>query len=424
MTENNFHHLERADFRARLDHFLHPSGNVSLPDQLKGRIEPLRQMLDCFETRGSQAFIWGPRGVGKTSLGHTACEVHSGIVKIAAAIACGKTTTFSQLMNDIFVKVIHGNRLKLSQSQLKASFGGFGFNFEGGAPSLLNEVSIENVNAASALLNTIFSFKNFPDKVPVVVIDEFDLLENETTLELLSSLLKQMTVDDIRVQFIFCGVAKDLEGLLGAHESVERYVYGIELPPLSFEAMTEIVSDIEEEFDVSFHRGQQIRIIQIASGYAGFIHLILKNILLAAFENGHRESYIPDDLYKIGIQRSAEQAATRLKSAYERAIKQGTDRYIEVLWATANGQHLDRQFKDIVADYDKIMTSRPHRSGFDSSKRNAIDIRNALNSLTKRDYLRKGKSGWYSFSDPMFRSYVRLIAEREDVSLGDESFPT
>ncbi len=424
MKENNFYALDRSEFRNRLDHFLHPSGNVSLPAQLKGRIEPLRQMQDCFETRGAQAFIWGPRGVGKTSLGHTACEVHKELVKISAAISCGKSTSFSQLMNDIFVKVIHANKLPLSQKQLKASFEGFGFNFEGGMPAMMNEVMIENVNAASALLNTIFSYSNFPNEFPVVVIDEFDLLENQETLELLSSLLKQMTVDDIRVQFIFCGVAKDLDGLLGAHESVERYVYGVELAPLSFEAVIEIIADIEAEFDVSFHRGQQIRIAQISSGYAGFTHLILKNILLAAFEENFMKSDISDELYKLGIHRSAEQAATRLKSAYEKAIRQGTDRYVELLWATANNQHLDRQFKDIVSDYEKIMDNRPHRSGFDTSKKNAIDLRNALNSLHKRNYLHKGKSGWYSFVDPMFRSYVRLMAERENVPLGDESFPT
>ena len=423
MTQNNFHDLQRQDFRNRLDHFLHPSGNVSIPDQLKGRLEPMRQMEDCFETRGAQAFIWGPRGVGKTSLGHTACHEHGHLVEMVAAVACGKDTTFSQLMNDIFIKVVHSNKIDIKSRSIQASYEAFGFSFNGSTPSLAKEVKIENINSASAFLNTIFSYAAFPSKIPVVIVDEFDLLENPDTLVSLSNLLKQISVDDVRVKFIFCGVARNLEGLLGAHESVERYVYGVELPPLSFEAIREIITDIESEFDVYFHRGQQIRIAQISSGYAGFTHLILKNILLAMFENRITENQVPDEIYKLGILRSAEQAATRLKTAYEIAIKQGTDRYAEVLWATANGQHFDRQFKDITDDYEKIMQKRPHRSGYDTAKNNASELRNALNSLVTRKHLQKGKSGWYSFSDPMFRSYVRLVAEKDGVELGQESFP-
>lgn len=423
-AKNNIELTNRKLFRDRLDYFLHPSGNVSLPAQLKGRVEPMRQMLDCFETRGSHAFIWGPRGVGKTSLGHTACEEHSSIVEIAAAVSCGRNTTFSELMNDIFLRVAHSNKIDLKNISLRASFSAFGFKFDGSIPSTLSEVKIENVNMASTLLNTLFNAKTFPNKIPVVIIDEFDLIENGETLTLLSNLLKQISVDDVGVKFIFCGVAKDLNGLLGAHASVERYVYSIELPPLSFEAIQEIVQDIQSEFDVEFHRGQQIRISQISFGYAGFTHLILKNVLLAMFEAGVEAAQVDDSNYKVGIQRSADQAATRLKTAYDTAVKQGTDRYAEVLWAVANGQHLDRQFKDITADYDRIMQSRASRSGYDTTKDNAKDLRNALNSLVNRKYLMKAKTGWYSFCDPMFRSYVRLVAEREGIELGAESFPS
>lgn len=423
MKTNNFSREDRKAFRNRVEYFLHPSGNVSLPTQLKGRVKPLGQMLDCFETTGAQAFIWGPRGVGKTSLAHTACEEHKDNICLVAAVACDNDTSFSDILNAIYQKVVLGGKLGLSESALNASFSKFGFNFSTGKPSHQNSVQINDVNTAAALLNTIFYVGNFPNQTPTVIIDEFDLLENEETFKKLSSLLKQITVDDINVQFIFCGVADDLNELLGAHESVERYVYSVQLPPLTFEAISDVIDDIEREFDIYLHRGQRIRISQISSGYAGFTHLILKNILVSIFDMRIDASPVSDDIYKIGVQKSAEQAATRLKTMYEDAIKQGTDRYIEVLWALAHGQHFDRQFKDIVSDYEAIMEKRTNRNGYDAKKNNGSDIRNALKSLTRRKYLEKGKSGWYSFRDPMFRSYVRLMAEQESVELGNESFP-
>ena len=173
---------------------------------------------------------------------------------------------------------------------------------------------------------------------------------------------------------------------------------------------------------MKFSRGQTLRIGQIASGYAHFAHLILKNIILRAYEAGFSNVDITSELYKEGIHSSAEQAAARFRNTYEKATKKGTDRYIEALWAVANDKHLDRQFKDIVHDYDYIMNKRPHRKGYDTKKSNGVDLRNALNMLHKNGFLKKGKTGWYGFSDPMFRSYVRMMAEKDDIELGDESF--
>ena len=144
---------------------------------------------------------------------------------------------------------------------------------------------------------------------------------------------------------------------------------------------------------------------------------------MAAFEEKFQGKAITEHLFKTGIHESAQQAATRLKTAYDNAIKRGTDRYIEVLWALANDEHFDRQFKSIVSDYKKIIEIRPHREAYDVEKNNGQDLRNALNNLTDRGFLKKGKTGWYEFVDPMLRSYVRLVAEREGVELSDENFP-
>ncbi|MDD7971786.1 hypothetical protein [Roseinatronobacter alkalisoli] len=225
------------------------------------------------------------------------------------------------------------------------------------------------------------------------------------------------------VKFIFCGVTRDLDDLLSAHESVDRYVQGVELKPLTADAIWEIIDDVELEFGVKFHRGQRVRISQISCGYPHFAHLILKYSLLTMFENENTEEVVCSDVFTNSLRVSAEKAATRLRTAYDAAIQKGTDRYVEVLFALANGPHLARQFKEVMEDYRRIMAKRPRRNGYDIDKNNGQDLRNALESLYKREFLRKGKSGWYEFSDPMLRGYVRLIAEQEGVELGDDVFP-
>ncbi|NBB71145.1 MAG: hypothetical protein GVY33_12630, partial [Alphaproteobacteria bacterium] len=88
----------------------------------------------------------------------------------------------------------------------------------------------------------------------------------------MSFLLKQLSVDASPLKFVFCGVANDLSELKMAHESVERYVYAIELRPLAPDAIWAIVEDVAKQFDIEFPHGQIIRISQISAGYPHFTH--------------------------------------------------------------------------------------------------------------------------------------------------------
>ena len=125
-------------------------------------------------------------------------------------------------------------------------------------------------------------------------------------------------------------------------------------------------------------------------------------------------------LFKDGVHRAAAAAATRLQHSYDVATKKGTDRYIEVLWAAACGQLLSKQFKNIRDDYSQIVQGRPGRDTVDEQ-----GLRNHLNALCKGSHgsvLEREKVGWYQFTDPMFRSYVRMMAFNNGVDLGEESF--
>lgn len=421
--KNNFFGQDRKEFRSRVDYLLHPSKHIELPNQLYGRRTSVHQMQDAFETSGSHPFIWGPRGIGKTSLGHTACEKFSEEVVLAAAVGCGKDTSFRELVDDIISDAVNRRPSFLKDSKFNASLRAFGIELSSEIKGVQSSGDQLSVNQATTLLDTVLSFSRYGEKTPVVIIDEFDRLKDASTFQQISDLLKQMSVVSSRLKFCFCGVTDDLGTLLSAHESVERYIYGVELQPLSHDSIWSLVADVEAEFEIKFDRGKKLRIGQIAAGYPHFAHLILKNTLLAAYDEGVENNSISNELFREGLNRSASQAATRLRTAYENAIRRGTDRYVEVLFAIANSEHMNRQFKDVIVDYDKIMEKRANREGYDTSKNNAQDLRNAVNSLHKRGYLKKGKSGWYQFEDPMLRSYVRLVAETEGIELSDDAFP-
>ncbi|MFC2966771.1 hypothetical protein [Acidimangrovimonas pyrenivorans] len=149
----------------------------------------------------------------------------------------------------------------------------------------------------------------------------------------------------------------------------------------------------------------------------------MDEILNVAFEETYSDETVNQTIFNEAMRRAASGAATHLQGAYEAATLKGTDRYVEVLWSVANGQHIqERQFKDIRNDYKAIMAARPQRDAIvkEQTLRNHV---NALCEDSNGSVLEKMKTGWYKFRDPMFRGYVRMMAFNEGIELGDESFP-
>ncbi|WP_374637142.1 ATP-binding protein, partial [Paracoccus sp. (in: a-proteobacteria)] len=93
MSENSFHKLNRPDFVALKKQFVHPSSEVSERDQLIGRDQELELFRNALERRGNNIFVWGKRGVGKTSLAHTSINTFSEIVYLGPLLACENHTT-------------------------------------------------------------------------------------------------------------------------------------------------------------------------------------------------------------------------------------------------------------------------------------------------------------------------------------------
>lgn len=412
--------LDRKEFVDLKNQYVHPSSEVSVPEQLVGRSAELELVRNCFEREGSHIFIWGQRGVGKTSLAHSACARFTELVHLGPAISCEAGSTVNQIFNDIARRAVNKDPSLLKDKSLKLKLSALGLSIEGQVGGFRPISEVDTVNQGSELLNTLFPTDFNTGRKTVVIIDEFDQLQNQDTIRFFTGLAKQMSVDKTDVKLVFCGVASDFQSLIGMHESVGRYLTAIKLSPLTDDEIWQIVDFIAANFEVEFHRGQKVRIGQIACGYPTFAHLVLDEVLNFAFESRLGDRNITQEFYNEGMRRAASGAATHLQSAYEEATMKGTDRYVEVLWSVANGQHIQgRQFKDIKADYEAI---RKHRIGREHITKEQ-NLRNHINALCgDARPLERFKTGWYRFNDPMFRGYVRMIAYNEGIELGDESF--
>ena len=66
--------LEEEDFRRILRENLTPAKAVSNPAHLRGRASKLLQIDRAFNSPGKHVFVFGDRGVGKTSLAQSPFE--------------------------------------------------------------------------------------------------------------------------------------------------------------------------------------------------------------------------------------------------------------------------------------------------------------------------------------------------------------
>jgi len=81
---------------------------------------------------GRQIFVYGDRGVGKTSLALTTAYLHTGIENLPIYVMCGKTNNFGQTIQAI------GHALIPVEERLEkvASGGGFNLTLPGGLGEL------------------------------------------------------------------------------------------------------------------------------------------------------------------------------------------------------------------------------------------------------------------------------------------------
>jgi Cdc6-like AAA superfamily ATPase len=100
--------VSNKQLRQILAENLTPSDSIKTPERLFGREKTLTTIDRAFNSPGRQIFIFGDRGVGKTSLALTAAYLHTGVENAPIYVMCGKTNNFGQIIQTIGNAIISG----------------------------------------------------------------------------------------------------------------------------------------------------------------------------------------------------------------------------------------------------------------------------------------------------------------------------
>lgn len=403
--------LDKEAFQERLKGVFTPARPIASPEHLHGRDQKLRLIDRALSSPGKHIFIYGDRGVGKTSLARTAASLHAGNENGFAFVVCDQATTFS----DIVETTCRQLKALRASGKIAASGGTtqLGVTADQSAEPLA--MGIRTINDAVEILRSVAPPTG---KVPTVIIDEFDQLSSDAEKKFIADLIKQLSDQGINLRLIICGIGSSLDELIGVHLSTDRYLATVPLTPLSHDARWEILLAGSRAFDIEFDRNMVIRIGQLSDGYPYYIHLMGEQIFWEAFDAPEFVKKISLDHYADGLRSAIEEAQTSLRNAYELATQKhkNSKDYEEALWAVADGSLLFRATSEI---FEKSYIKIKDEQGSEPIPKEQFYQR--LNSLKKPAHgsiLYGNRQGWYGFKENIVRGYVRLRAERAGVRIG------
>lgn len=391
---------------------LTPSRSIKTPELLKGRSEQLKEIRQSLFSVGRQVFVHGYRGVGKTSLAQTAAFQYQSSDNRPILISCSRNATFLSIMHDVVAQGIPQDPM-VHKVALQAKAGVRLPIISGEIIRSTEQGHIPQPQTINECVRLTEYLAKMHSKSPVVVIDEFDLLQDSDEQGKFAEYVKQIGDQDIPLKLIFCGIGESIDELFRAHSSTYRYFHTVKLDRLAWEYRLEIINNAAAHLGIAIDDHTSLRIAKISDGFPHYIHLICEKLFWNVYHS--RPNYhVVADLFEVAIRQAADAIAPELKRPYEKATRKYTNEYEEILWAVADNHQLQRPSSEIYESYNRIMRDR-NKVALDRKKFNQ-----RMNSLKKESHgaiLVATRQGWYEFAEKIVRGYARLRAEQANVKL-------
>ncbi len=405
------------DYRARCMQAFTPYAPIDLPDFFAGRSRQIERLRDQLDSPGRQIAIFGERGVGKTSFAKLAYFFANREEDNTHFVRCETQSTFDSIFTDVLAKsgvAVELNGIE-SNREIRGTIGGklAGAGAASSSKRIYRRIKTESRIDSSLLLD------QFTNQDGLIIIDEFDRVRDSDTFTRLSELIKHFSDAKSKTKIILVGVANTLAQLLGEHASLTRALAQIKLERMPHDELRDILMRGEERLAAKFSESVKRRIVCLSDGFPYFVHLVAQQAALEASKAITRKDYEPlaitERHYRLGLDEAFANCEQELAEQFEEAIvttRKATEKYELVLRAMAVAVESEVQVRDLVT-YASYFTGRDHQPS---------EFSHHLGKLTKTErkcILTKIREGFYKFSNPLMRPYVRLKLEVE-LEIGKE----
>lgn len=222
---------DALDSRMRtLAEVLSPSRPIRAAQYLRGRAAELRAVEEELRYFTATPFIYGARGVGKTSLAQTAATNVCADDREPIYIAASSDSTILTIIRQIVLEMYGVARtVGISPSSSRKVEWQLSLNPSVKVSSESERLQVDaptDMNEALRLLREVDRLLPRARET-VVILDELEELP-KTERKNLAHLVKELGDQEVSVRFVLVGISDDVQELIGAHQSVPRYIKEVE----------------------------------------------------------------------------------------------------------------------------------------------------------------------------------------------------
>jgi Cdc6-like AAA superfamily ATPase len=356
-----------------------PSAPVDDVRLFADRPDQTMACIQAFFQKGRHIALYGERGVGKTSLANIVPEIVRNVnvpSMRAIRVDCNVNDNFNTIWRKIFRELGLPDAEALSPSR--------------------RSVDPEEIR---------FLLKDVPGQT-LIVIDEFDRVDDDDALSLLADTVKTLSDHSSAITLMFVGVANSVTTLLGEHESIVRNVEQVPMPRMSREEMVAILTrGFETLDDLSIEPAAREQIVSTAEGLPHFVHVLALNATLSTVSDDRFVVEAKDVDRAEDIVMRTHSMATQYRDATQ--SPQPGHLFVEVLLACAFAPR-DGEGRFRAADLKKPLSKIVGKEmDYPNFNRHLTEL-----SSEKRRALRKEGSShnWvYQFKDPLLQPFVKMV---------------
>lgn len=356
-----------------------------------GRRRALGRMIAAIEEERAHIIIFGPRGIGKTSMANVLTESAREAEYQVLKYQCGTDSTFEDIFRGLLAC------LPADFMDLAARNNAVGAkNFEQLLPR--NDFGPTELTRALSYLALEHA---------ILIIDEFDRITSDRTKNKLAESIKNLSDADVHVTVVILGVSQSVEELVGKHPSIQRHMVGIHLPLMEPDELHHIVQIGEREAGIKFEDATRDMIVSFSKGLPYFTQLLCLYSGQAALSRNSRTVEIVD--FREALKRCVEEADPLVKIAYDLATQSDGNQFVaDVMFAAASARFDECGSFTAVNASKVVVNDQGHRIL-------ELTLHRALTDLGREKYYgliekRRAPSGviQYFFANQTMRQYIIL----------------
>jgi uncharacterized protein len=315
-------------FGSKLHTLVSPAQPIQSIEHLQGRTKDLSRIEKTLFAPGRHVFIYGDRGVGKSSLAAAAANQAQSSDASYIDVGCTPDATLKSIVANIGYKAVDASRLRKSKVTNT-----LGVEFRFLKASSSKEVTVHDLHAEiHSMIDAVEVLREVAaihSERPIVVLDEFDRIRDAAERNLFADLVKQLGDKKVGITFFFTGVGKTLDELLGAHPSAIRQLETIELAKLSWDARWDIAVKAVDAFGVELDDNVRVRVAAVSDGYPYYVHLLTEKLLWRVYEDPKVVTNIESEHYILALRDAIESINAELRRPYEQAVSQRSEDFEE-----------------------------------------------------------------------------------------------